>query len=175
MKKLFFATAAAMLCLFISCNDAGTGTTGNDDEAKTKANFEIIHNALETGDVSKLDSLIDKDIVDHGNPMGDVKGIDSVKKWFVDFHNNTTGVKVTSLATAVNGDYCFDWNKMTGTLKNPMMGMPAGPFEWTTLDIVKLKDGKAVEHWSYMDPRDMMKMGGDHSKDTMAPQDSTKK
>ncbi len=30
--------------------------------------------------------------------------------------------------------------------------------DMTTVDVVKFKDGKAVEHWSYMDPKDMMKM-----------------
>ena len=185
MKKLIFTAATAMVCLLISCNDSGTSgsaTTGDKDaQADNKAKLGIIHNALETGDVSKLDSIIDKDIVDHGSPMGDVKGIDSIKKWFVDFHSNTKDVKVESIATAVNGDYSFDYNKMTGTFTNPFMGMPAGPFEMTAVDVVKLKDGKAVEHWGYMDPKEMMKMmGGDHSmnskmENSMAPKDSAKK
>ncbi|HUS01216.1 MAG TPA: nuclear transport factor 2 family protein [Chitinophagaceae bacterium] len=182
MKKLFLTAATAMVCLFISCNDTGTTTTTNDNDAQAenKAKLQTIHNALETGDVSKLDSLIDKDVVDHGNPMGDVKGIDSVKKWFVDFHNNTKDVKVESIAAAVNGNYSFDLNRMTGTFTNPFMGMPAGPFDMTAVDVVKLKDGKATEHWGFMDPKEMMKMmGGDHTMDKMdskmAPKDSAKK
>jgi predicted SnoaL-like aldol condensation-catalyzing enzyme len=162
MKKILFVAATALLCLLISCNDSETkGNTDADKQAKNKADFEMIYHALETGDVSHLDSIIDKDIVDHGNPMGDVKGIDSVKKWFTDFHSMTKDVKVVSIANASNDDYAFDWNRMTGTFTAPMMGNPAGPFEITTLDVVKLnKDGKAVEHWSYMDPKEMMKMMG---------------
>jgi predicted SnoaL-like aldol condensation-catalyzing enzyme len=178
MKKLLVAATTAMLCLLISCNDAGTAAkTDTDEQGKTKSSFDMIHNALETGDVSKLDSIIDKDIVDHSGPMGDVKGIDSVKKWFVDFHNNTKDVKVESIATAVNGDYGFDYNRMTGTFTAPFMGMPAGAFTMTAVDVVKLKDGKATDHWGYMDPKEMMKMmGGDHPMENkMAPQDSTKK
>ncbi len=30
--------------------------------------------------------------------------------------------------------------------------------EMTGVDVSKFKDGKAVEHWMYMDPKDMMKM-----------------
>ena len=180
MKKIFL-TAASFLCFLVSCNDKETTATNDaDKQAKNKADFEMIYHALETGDVSHLDSIIDKDIVDHGNPAGDVKGIDSVKKWFVDFHNVTKDVKVKSIANATNGDYAFDWNTMTGTLTAPYMGMPAGPFEMTALDVVKLKDGKATEHWSYMDPKDMMKMMGggkpaDATMDNKMATDSTKK
>jgi predicted SnoaL-like aldol condensation-catalyzing enzyme len=176
MKKVLFTAAIAMLCFLISCNDKETKTNSDSDkQAENKANFEMIYHALETGDVSKLDSIIDKDIVDHGNPMGDVKGIDSVKKWFVDFHNVTKDVKVKSIAHATNGDYAFDWSRMTGTFTAPYMGMPAGPFDMTSLDVVKLKDGKAVEHWSYMDPKDMIKMEGHPQPDSnTAPKDTTK-
>lgn len=180
MKKLLFATAIAMGCFFISC-DSGTSTTTSDHSTaeKNKANFKMIHNALETGDVSKLDSIIDKDIVDHGSPMGDVKGIDSVKKWFVEFHKNTKDVKVESIATGTDGDYVFDYTRMTGTITTPFMGMPAGPLDMVSIDLVKLnKEGKATEHWSFMDVRDAMKMmgGGDPKGDNkMAPQDTTKK
>ena len=179
MKKLFFTAATAMLCLFISCNDTDTSTSTTESSANetNKAKFKMIYHALETGDVSKLDSIIDKDIVDHGNPMGDVKGIDSVKKWFVEFHSKTKDVKVESIATATDGDYVFDYTRMTGTITTPFMGMPAGPMDMTSIDLVKLKDGKAVEHWSFMDVRDAMKMmGGAPPMDNkMAPQDTTKK
>jgi predicted ester cyclase len=48
---------------------------------------------------------------------------------------------------------------MSGTAKTDGMGMKAGQkVEMTSVDIAKFKDGKAVEHWIYMDPNDMMKM-----------------
>jgi predicted SnoaL-like aldol condensation-catalyzing enzyme len=39
--------------------------------------------------------------------------------------------------------------------------------DMTIVDVVRIKDGKAVEHWAYLDPRDMMK----HMKD-MPPMDN---
>jgi hypothetical protein len=39
------------------------------------------------------------------------------------------------------------------------MGMKAGQkMEVNSVDVAKFKDGKAVEHWIFMDPNDMMKM-----------------
>lgn len=178
MKRFFFTAAVCMLAFIISCNDAGkTDSANTDKSAENKAKFKIVYNALETGDVSKLDSVMDKDILDH-TPFGDVKGIDSVKKWFVDFHKNTKDVKIESIANGTDGDYVLDYTRWTGTMTAPFMGMPAGPMDMTGIDVVKLKDGKAVEHWSFMDIRDAMKMmGGGEPKpeDKMAPNDTTKK
>lgn len=39
--------------------------------------------------------------------------------------------------------------------------------DMTIVDVVRIKDGKAVEHWAYSDPRDIMK----HMKD-MPPMDN---
>jgi hypothetical protein len=34
----------------------------------------------------------------------------------------------------------------------------AGPYDMNGIEVVRFKDGKAVEHWAFMDARDMMKM-----------------
>jgi predicted ester cyclase len=48
---------------------------------------------------------------------------------------------------------------MSGTAKTDGMGMKAGQkIELNAVDIAKFKDGKAVEHWIYMDPKDVMQM-----------------
>ena len=38
------------------------------------------------------------------------------------------------------------------------MGMPNGPYDMKSIEVAKFKDGKAVEHWGFMDMQDMMKM-----------------
>lgn len=40
------------------------------------------------------------------------------------------------------------------------MGMPKGPYDMTAIELVKFRDGKAVEHWSFMQMKDMMNMMG---------------
>ena len=63
------------------------------------------------------------------------------------------------MANATDGDYNFDLNRTTGTTINEFMGMPANTqLDMTGVDVVKIKNGKAVEHWAYVDPKDMMKM-----------------
>jgi predicted SnoaL-like aldol condensation-catalyzing enzyme len=40
------------------------------------------------------------------------------------------------------------------------MGMPNGPYDMTAIELAKFKDGKAVEHWNFMEMQSMMKMMG---------------
>ena len=42
----------------------------------------------------------------------------------------------------------------------PDMGMPKGPYDMKAIEVVRFKDGKAAEHWSYMEPAEVMKMMG---------------
>ena len=161
MKKLFFATACIIFCLLMSCKESTTsGSMDNNSQAeKNKANSKEIYHAIETGDVSGLDSIVDKDFVDHSGPNGDVKGLDSLKKMFSQMHSQIDNIKIESFSNATSGDYNFDLNRMTGTTNSAFMGMPANTkFDMTGVDVVKIKNGKAVEHWAYVDPNEMMKM-----------------
>lgn len=166
MKKLFLISGCVILCFLMACKSPttpnSTSTSNPNSMAETnKANIEKIHRAIETGDVSGLDSIVDKDFVDHSGPNGEVKGIDSLKAMFTMMHTHVPDVKITSIATATDGDYIFDYNKMTGTNNSAFMGMPANTkFDMTGVDVVKIRNGKAVEHWGYVDPNDMMKMMG---------------
>ena len=64
------------------------------------------------------------------------------------------------------------------------MGMAAGPYDTHMMEITKFRDGKAVEHWAYMEMAEMMKMMGQQgapppppmaADTTKAKMDSTRK
>lgn len=170
MKKSFLSIACIIVCFLISCNQPSSTTSADtmkstdsttSQPAKNKAGTMAVYKALETGDMSGLDSFIDKDIVDHnaGANGSEVKGLDSLKKMFTQIHDNISDLKIESIANATDGDYDFDLNHMTGTTKNAFMGMPANTkVDMMSVDVVKIKNGKAVEHWGYVDPNEMMKM-----------------
>ena len=50
------------------------------------------------------------------------------------------------------------WMNWTGTSDGSIPDMPAGPIDMNGVEVVRFKDGKAVEHWGFMQPADMMKM-----------------
>jgi predicted SnoaL-like aldol condensation-catalyzing enzyme len=145
MKQLFLISSCVILCFLMSCKDSTT-TNNNSVQETNKANSMKVHKAIETGDVS---------------------GLDSLKAFFTMLHSHVPDIKITAIANATDGDYNFDYNRMTGTTNSEFMGMPANyKFDMTGVDVVKVRDGKAVEHWSYADPNEMMKMMGEMKKDS---------
>ena len=169
MKKLFFLGATALVCILFSCKDStttSTSTTTSEGET-AKANNRAVLKMIETGDMSKLDSFLSKDAVDHSsnNGTGETKGLDSIKMDLAKVKQAFASMHFDVMKEAVDGDYLFVLGKMTGTTSaNPGMGMPANKeISSTSVDVLKFKDGKFTEHWSFIDPKDMMKMmDGDH-------------
>lgn len=172
MKKILLTSATVMLCFLISCKD--TSTTSSTDTSQNDKNLENnkkIYHAIETGDAATIDSLIASDAIDHEGPSGmDVKGTDSVRHMLVDMHNHVKDLKLESEQSAANGDYIFSLAHITGTANDDSWGMPAGSkIDQREVDVIKLKDGKMMEHWGFMDSKEMMK----HMKD-MPPMDNGK-
>ena len=164
MKKILYAAAAIAACTFVSCKDK-TETTTTDSNAKYIAANNNIYNAIETGDVSKLKDWIATDAVDHGGGANgqDVVGGDSIIAMLAMVHNAfQPGFKYTAVNTTTDGSYLYTLAHMEGTTTaNPGMGMPANQkMDMMSVDVVKIKDGKASEHWAYMNPKDMMSMMG---------------
>ncbi|MEO6719818.1 MAG: ester cyclase [Ferruginibacter sp.] len=165
MKKLFCLSVVSFVCLLISCSDSATKTSTDTPVAsaaeRNKTNNRIIMKAIETGDAAAIDSLIASDAIDHSGPnMTEIKSGDSIKSMLKNMHKAVMDMKTDIISDAADGDYVFTLSRMTGTTTaDPGMGMPPNTkMDMTGVDVVKFKDGKAVEHWSYMDPKDMMKM-----------------
>lgn len=171
MKKGLLALACMFMLL--SCNDSatddtkdGVGTTADNDRAELeKRNSQTtreVYRAIETGDVSKLDSFISKDVVDHeGNNGKDVVGLDSLKYHLGKMHTYFDGLKmeVLSEGTSSDGNYHFAMARMRGKSKENPWGMPVGiDVDDTFVDVVKIKDGMATEHWGFMSMKDMYEM-----------------
>ena len=75
-------------------------------------------------------------------------------------------------------EYVMCWIKGTATAKVdlPDWGMKAGDSHTSnSVEVSKFKDGKAIEHWSFVDPAEMMKMMGSMNPGAMTmPADTTK-
>jgi len=159
MKKLAFVLLAVITCCILSCNS----NKGMSDKAqKNLDNSKAIAKMFEAGDFSKIGDYIAADAVDHASPRGDIKGLDSLKALFNEYHNMTTDAKNEVVKGLADDDYAMLWLKQSWTAKvdDPMMGMKAG--ERGTAESIEVTkhnaDGKITEHWSFMSMNDMMKM-----------------
>ncbi len=171
MKKLLFAVASASFLLIACNNDATNGTASAKDSTieKNLASNKKVYKAFETGDRAVLDSFISSDAVDHAGPNGTTLSGDSVKNMLADMHNHVKDLSINIITAAANDDYIFTYNEFTGTTTDSTWGMPAGSkIDEKSVDLVRVKDGKMVEHWAFADPNEMMKrMQEMHSNDKM--------
>jgi len=161
MKQLLFA---AGLLLLISCNDGTTGAGTNESNVQRNTEHSSsIYKAIETGDVSKLDSFIAEDIIDHNAGMDgrDIVGRDSVKKMIGEIHTYFDGLKMEQMSegTSADGNYHFAMVRMRGKAKQNPWGMPVGQdIDDVSVDVVKIKDGMASEHWGFLSWGDINEM-----------------
>ena len=156
MKQLMLCVLSAGILLCCSCTN--TETKMSSQAQKNLDACKIINNAIETGDVSKLDQAIAADAVDHAGMTGDIKGLDSIKASLVKIHT-WADMKTEVIKELADDEYVFQWVRFKGTAKTTDMGLPVGgTFDLTAIEVSKFKDGKAVEHWEFMQPSDMMKM-----------------
>ena len=159
MKKFFPLIAGIAFCTF-SCTDqqtsAETTTATKEESPATKRNLEAFHavvKSFETGDLSMIDSLVASDFVDHS--QGHQSNRDSLKAMITAWKADTKDVKTETIKELADDDYVFGWLRFTGT-SSGKMGMPAGPYTMTAIEVTKFRDGKAVEHWTFVEPREMM-------------------
>ncbi len=156
MRKIQLFIVFALCIFLFSCND--TKVDAASDSSISKKNVSAsnaISSAFETGDVSKIDSVVADDFVDH-TERGDVKGKDSLKAMITMVHNTNKDMKMEVVKELADDDYVFSWMHFTGTSDGTMA--PAGPYDMQAIEAGRYKDGKVVEHWEFVNSKEMMDM-----------------
>jgi predicted ester cyclase len=173
MKKVLSMLVIGVSLCAISCNnksDSGISPTA-------QKNLDAMHGVtatIESKDFSKLGDYIADDAVDHAGENGDIKGLTNMKTEFTKEAAGMDAVKADVIKELADDEYAMQWLRITGTYKTDMMGHKAGDkFDMKSIELAKFKDGKAIEHWTMMEPADVMKMMGPQPSMTM-PADSTK-
>ena len=157
MKKIVFLSALAGI-LFSCSNSADNSMSkqGAQNEALTKRFYDEVINAH---DVAKIDTYCSEDFVDHNPDNGHSgKGLDDLKGQFNDLFAAIPDAHVTPNFMVANGDTVVAYLTMTGTNTGPMGNMPATnkSFKMDGIDIIIIKDGKAIERWGIFDNLSMM-------------------
>ena len=134
--------------------------------ALAKMNKDIVAGFMEEiinkGNVDAMDKYVSADFVDHnpfpGQPptaQGLKDGLGMFRKAFPDFHATTEDL-------LMDGDKVVVRGKSSGTLQGEFMGQTATgkKFEVGEIHIIRVKDGKIIEHWGLQDGQSMaMQLG----------------
>ena len=117
-----------------------------DAEATLRRMFDEIINQ---GRLEVADELFAEDYVDHG-PMGDLTGRDTFKQLVAQWRDAVPDVHCEIGTVIRQGELCAWLVRTTGTHTGTGLGFPATGkrFETVSANVGRLRDGKAVEHWS---------------------------
>ncbi len=172
MKQFFMAAIAGIMLCFTACTgkmEAKTTDSGSNQQ-KNIAASDAIMKAFQTGDVNAIDSVVSEDFLDHTD-RGDIRGRDSLKAMIKVMQASFKDMKTEKIHELADDEYVYSRMRYTGT-SDGTMGMPKGPYDMTAMEVSKYKDGKAIEHWGFMEMQAMTKMMAPHDMKTM---DSTQK
>lgn len=161
MKKTLASLAAVAGFFLISC-------TAKKDEGglsgAAKKNLEVnaaIAKCFETKDFSKLGDYLAEDFVDYAGETGPVKGVAENKAAFERMVADLDSSKSVIVRALGDDEYVMSMMEFSAVMKSDKMGMKAGTRVNTkAIEVTQFKDGKAIAHWTYMEPAEMMKMMG---------------
>jgi predicted ester cyclase len=153
--------------LFAGCQSKSSTTSENAPsasatEASNEQGTRSFMAGMARGDTTVVDSFVAENFVEHQQMPGMQPGPAGLKAMIVGWHAAFPDMQMTITDMAADSDKVWVHSTMSGTMKGPMMGMkPTGKtFQAEAFDLVRIENGKAVEHWGSMDNAGMMQQLG---------------
>ncbi len=161
----------ALLCistlLLSSCmkkEGATSETTMKTDSTKTKniENYKLVTAMFSSGKMDDLNKYIDDNMNEHTPWPGMKQGLAGLKEGMAGFRASFPDLKITPKEVTSDGDWIFAHYNMTGTNTGSFMGMPATgkKIDIDGMELIKLTNCKATDHWAYDEGRKMMEQLG---------------
>ena len=109
-----------------------------------------------------LDEITAPNAVEHAVPPGMPPTVEGTKIFFGMMFAAFPDLKYTVEDTIGECDRVAQRVTAHGTMKGDFLGMPATgkSATWSEIHIIRLKDGKVVEHWGLVDQASMMTQTG---------------
>jgi steroid delta-isomerase-like uncharacterized protein len=119
----------------------------------------MVEEVFNRGNMDQLDELLAPDFVEHEElPPGIPPGREAPKALFGMLHSAFPDFQATIEDIVAEGDKVVIRMTWTGTQKGEFMGVPptGKRISWAVIDIVRMVEGKGVEHWGLMDQMSLM-------------------
>ena len=121
-------------------------------------NKRFYEEAMNGRDMAVVDELVADDFVDHEEIPGVTNDKQGVKDFLQMMFTAFPDGQIMMEDVAVEGDKVWTRGHITGTHDGELMGIPptGKKVEFESIDVVRVKDGKAVEHWGITDMASLM-------------------
>ena len=122
----------------------------------------MVEEVFSKGNVAIIDEIIDPNMIEHSPVPGQEPGIEGLKKLVIAFRTAFPDPRSTVEDLIAEGDKVVGRMTTTGTHKGEFMGIAATGkrVEFSEIHIVRIANGKAVEHWGNSDDLGMMQQLG---------------
>lgn len=117
---------------------------------------------LAARDPAVVDAFFAPDFVSHTNPPGFPEGIEGVRRFFAMFRDAMPDIEVAIDELIADGDRAAVATTIRGTHTGELLGLPATGrrVEVVGVDMVRVRDGKIVEHRGLTDTVGLMRQLG---------------
>jgi predicted ester cyclase len=132
-------------------------------ETNKAATMKFFSEVASQGKVEVLDQIVAPDFVDHQPaPPGSPTGLEGLKAYITAYRQAFPDLSATAEQIVASGDMVAIRSVWKGTQKGEWMGAkPSGKqYSFEVFDIVRFKDGKAVEHWGTDNSAQVLMGGG---------------
>jgi len=129
-------------------------------EAVTRRFFEEVFNH---GRLDLIDELIAEDAVEHEPlPISTGEMRTDIRAWLTELRRAFPDYHVQIEDVIVEGDKVVARERITGTHVGPLLGIPptGRPICVDGIDILRVDDGRIVEHWGLADGQTMVRQLG---------------
>jgi steroid delta-isomerase-like uncharacterized protein len=168
MKHLL-ALLAISSVLLSSCmkKEGTTSMEASMKAADSVKNYNIngyraVTDMFNTGKFDDLGKYVADNNIEHQMMPGQKSGLAGLKETITNFRAAFPDLKFTIDHITADSNMIWAHYTMTGTNTGPMMGMPptGKSINIQGMDLVRLENGKGVEHWGYNEGRKMMEQLG---------------
>jgi predicted ester cyclase len=124
--------------------------------------YEVLNEAMRTGDLSLLDEVIARDAIDHNPEPGMKQGLEGIKAAFGAARAAFTDLVFTVEDMVAEGDKVACRIRTRSTHSGEFRGIPATGkrVTLTGIDILRVAGGKLVERWGQFDDLGLLRQLG---------------
>jgi predicted ester cyclase len=140
-------------------NETIVDTEPLSEQAKNKRIVRHFNTAfIQDGDTNIFYDIIDPQVINHSAPPGISNGADGMFSLIQAFKKALPGLTVEITHQVAEGDLVITRKAFHATHTGEIMGIPPSGKKITIfiIDIIRLRNGKYVEHWSIRDISDLI-------------------
>jgi predicted ester cyclase len=120
----------------------------------------VFERGFNQGDFDGLEAVVAPDMVEHQDGAG--FGADGLRALITELRTAFPDLHLAIQDSTVSGDTAWFRIRSTGTNDGPLWGRPPTnrPMDITVMDVIRVADGRMVEHWGVADRLAMLKQIG---------------